>query len=141
MLHESLLRKIPENEYIEVIKSPNRVIKILRLLLGIDCKTVYSMDSPYRPAVSQSYLSKIENCTSSSLDFSIILHFCYIFNISLQKFMYYVDETKEMTWIEAAEFISDNLSSGSKPWKKKQKRVLVNTRTLFYKTLDYFPSA
>ena len=112
---ESLLRKIPENEYIEVVKSPNRVIKILRLLLGIDCKTLYSMDSPYRNAVSQSYYSKLETCSTSPLDFSIILHFCYILNISLQKFMYYVDETKEMTWKEAADFISDNLSSESNP--------------------------
>ena len=97
-----------ENDKIDLRYSPNRVLRLVRLLKNLGCKELYMNKTKYHAAVSQSYYSKLEKM-QSVMSWDVILHMSTLLDISPELFIQYTLMTAHMSWKEAAMYIGSDI--------------------------------
>ena len=98
------------SEIIDATLSYARVAKIIRLLKNLPYMTAALPNKDTKHKLSNDTVYRIEKlkCIPS---IKTIKHLCSIYDISLEKYFYYVKATSSMTMIEAAIFIAMDFES------------------------------
>lgn len=98
------------SETIDPKLSYARVAKLIRVLKNLPYMTAALHDTTVKKRLCASAVNRIEKLrTNPSL--TTIQHLCILYGVSIEKYLYYVEKTANMTSIEAAMFIAMDFES------------------------------
>lgn len=107
-----ILAPSKESKTVELKYCAARAIRLVRLLKGYPLSYAYTKSSKYHTALTPEYISKIENMYfEGSIKVNILLHFSQIYEMPPEKFMHYIVKTEEMTTVEAAMYIAEDITN------------------------------